>query len=93
MAELFEMHVIAKGKVQGVFFRATTKKHADQLGLFGSVKNLSDGSVEIIAQGPKEKLEELLRLLKVDAHPASVYEFDLHYRPIHQKKESFLILR
>jgi acylphosphatase len=39
------------GKVQGVFFRASTKAVADQLGVKGFVKNLSDGSVYIEAAG------------------------------------------
>ena len=47
------------GRVQGVFFRAETKKLADQLGLTGWVKNCEDGSVEVHAEGQMEKLKEL----------------------------------
>ena len=39
------------GRVQRVFFRASTKSVADQLGIKGFVKNLSDGSVQIHAEG------------------------------------------
>jgi acylphosphatase len=45
------------GKVQGVFFRASTKAVADQLGVKGFVKNLSDGSVYIEAEGDEFALE------------------------------------
>ena len=46
------------GKVQGVFYRATTKTVADDLGLTGWVKNEADGSVTIIAEG--SKVDELI---------------------------------
>lgn len=45
------------GKVQGVFFRASTKGKADDLGLKGWVRNEADGSVLIVAEGSREKLE------------------------------------
>ncbi len=48
------------GIVQGVFFRSNTFDKATSLGLSGYVLNLPDGSVEIVAEGEKEKLEELL---------------------------------
>lgn len=51
--------IIVTGLVQGVFFRAQTKEKADDLGLTGWVRNTDDGSVEIHAEGPEEKLDEL----------------------------------
>jgi len=44
------------GKVQGVFFRASTKNEADRLGITGIVRNEPDGSVFIDAEGPEENL-------------------------------------
>jgi acylphosphatase len=52
------------GLVQGVFFRYTTRKVARNLGLTGHVKNMSDGSLYIEAEGPEEKLYELLEFSK-----------------------------
>jgi len=52
------------GKVQGVFFRYTTKKVARGLKLTGRVKNMPDGSVFIEAEGPEEKLKQLLEFSK-----------------------------
>lgn len=46
------------GKVQGVFFRAATRKRAIDLGLTGWVCNLSDGRVEILASGRRSSMEE-----------------------------------
>jgi acylphosphatase len=47
------------GQVQGVFFRASTRHQAQQLGLTGYVKNLHDGRVEVIACGETAAIEEL----------------------------------
>jgi|APSaa5957512622_1039677.scaffolds.fasta_scaffold158134_1 acylphosphatase len=54
-----QIHIIVKGKVQGVYFREFTKRKALSLGLNGTVKNLPNGSVEIFAGGDKDRLEEL----------------------------------
>jgi len=50
-----------RGKVQGVFFRESTRAEALRLGLTGWVRNLSDGSVEALAEGPPEALEDFVR--------------------------------
>ncbi len=52
------------GKVQGVFYRASTKTMADDLGIKGWVKNEPDGSVLIEAEGTKDKLIDLLSWCK-----------------------------
>lgn len=61
MKDLLRIHIVVRGTVQGVFFRHSTKQIAEKLKFTGSVKNLPDGGVEIIAEGEKEKLEELAR--------------------------------
>ncbi|MBR9704393.1 acylphosphatase [Candidatus Pacearchaeota archaeon] len=53
-----------KGRVQGVSFRSFTNINAIRLGLKGYVKNLSDGSVEIVVSGKKEKIDMLLGILR-----------------------------
>jgi acylphosphatase len=58
-----EMHAIIKGRVQGVGFRYTTTHFANKLGLKGTVSNLSDGTVEIYAQGPENRLKTLIQNL------------------------------
>ena len=49
-----------KGKVQGVFFRASTKDKADELGIRGWVRNETDGSVLIEAEGSEERMEQFV---------------------------------
>lgn len=62
--EIQQMHVIVKGRVQGVGFRYTTRHLASQLGLKGSVRNLPDGDVEIFVQGRKDQLDNLIQHIK-----------------------------
>lgn len=54
------VHVIVSGKVQGVFFRDYTRKHAAQLGLKGWVRNLPNGSVEAMIKGQRPLLDNMI---------------------------------
>lgn len=49
-----------EGRVQGVFFRATTQEEAARLGLSGTVRNLPDGSVEVVATGDRDRVDRLI---------------------------------
>lgn len=53
--------VVVTGKVQGVFFRASTKDCASELGLQGWVRNDPDGTVRIVVQGPEPKFKSFLK--------------------------------
>ena len=57
-------HIHFCGTVQGVGFRYTTVSFAQQFSLTGWVKNLSDGRVEVVVEGPRENIEGLLLRLK-----------------------------
>ncbi len=56
--------MIIHGLVQGVFFRSNAKKVAETLGLRGYARNMADGSVEVVAEGPEEKIKELIEFCK-----------------------------
>jgi acylphosphatase len=53
-------HVHVSGKVQGVFYRDTTKKEADKRGVRGWVRNLRDGRVEAVFEGDAPAVEEMV---------------------------------
>jgi acylphosphatase len=53
-----------QGQVQGVGFRAFTARHGQRLHLTGTVRNLPDGSVELVAEGSEERLKELLAQIR-----------------------------
>lgn len=62
------------GRVQGVFFRASTAEQARRLGLAGHAVNLPDGSVEVLVNGPAEAVEELCAWLQKGPPLARVQE-------------------
>lgn len=53
-------HLLISGRVQGVCFRASTRQEATRLGLTGWVRNLPDGRVEAVAQGPAGVVQKLV---------------------------------
>jgi acylphosphatase len=55
---------VVSGKVQGVFFRASTRAQAQRLGLCGYAKNLPDGGVEVVVSGNTNAIEELAQWLE-----------------------------
>lgn len=55
------VHLIIKGKVQGVFYRQSAKKEAHKLGITGWVKNNEDGSVEAVASGTEKQIQRFIR--------------------------------
>lgn len=57
-------NITVKGKVQGVFYRASTQKKAEELSVTGWVKNQSDGSVYIEAEGKPDQLQALVEWCK-----------------------------
>ena len=54
------LHILVKGRVQGVYFRVYTQKQAIKHGINGYVRNLEDGTVEIIAHGSPDAVQQLL---------------------------------
>lgn len=66
------LHIFVAGVVQGVFFRAHTRNTALNLDLVGWVQNLSDGRVEIVAEGETGRLRELLEWCHKGPRPARV---------------------
>ena len=74
------VEIIVTGMVQGVFFRASTRDFARRLNLEGTVRNLFDGSVEIIAEGAEDKLNELIGFAKTGPPSAQVYNIEISWK-------------
>jgi acylphosphatase len=60
MASKARAHVIIKGRVQGVYFRYATREEANMRGVKGWVRNMSDGRVEAVFEGDKDKVDEMI---------------------------------
>ena len=72
------------GRVQGVFFRASTQTAARDLGLGGYARNLPDGSVEVLACGRREALAELGGWLRQGPPMAAVAAVESEPRPFEE---------
>jgi acylphosphatase len=92
LKEILELQIVVWGRVQGVGFRVTARRYALQLKLDGSVQNLEDGNVEIFVQGPRDKLEEFVRLLKAHYSSGYIARMDMHFEKPMQSFESFQII-
>jgi acylphosphatase len=57
------LHAIIEGRVQGVYFRDSTRQEAQRLGLYGWVRNLQDGSVEILISGESTRVDQMVAWL------------------------------
>jgi acylphosphatase len=72
-----EVEVTIAGKVQGVNFRRFAKNRANELELMGYVLNSPDGTVEAIAQGEHEQLEQFVVHLRKGPHFAEIEDIDV----------------
>ena len=75
---MIHFDIIVKGKVQGVFYRASTKAVANQLGIKGYVKNEENGEVAIAAEGDKMSMDMFLDWCKEGPEDAIVTSVESH---------------
>jgi len=87
------VHIRVYGRVQGVFFRAFIKSVADELGLTGWVRNVEDGSVEIVAEGDDEKLQKLIAEARRGPPMAFVERIDVEWGDYTGEFQDFRIRR
>ena len=73
------MEIVVTGLVQGVFYRATTRQEALQLGLTGRVRNMMVGSVHVLAEGEEEALRELVKWCRQGPSGAVVQRVDVEW--------------
>lgn len=79
MTEVRRIEIFVRGRVQGVFYRDSTRRKARELGLVGTVRNLPDGSVEIVAEGSAASLEALLQWARLGPPAAEVKDTSASY--------------
>ena len=81
------------GRVQGVYYRASTQQKAKELGLTGWVRNCSDGTVEVLAQGKRTDLNALMRWCEDGPPLARVQKVNVHWNEQNEEHTDFRILR
>ncbi len=93
MAEnLSRVNLIVTGRVQGVFFRASTLEKAQSLNLRGWVMNLPDRSVEILAEGSRYALEDLVEWCKLGPPEAMVQDVIVRWGKYQDEFRTFMIV-
>jgi acylphosphatase len=75
------IHLLIKGKVQGVFYRASAREQAQRLSITGWVKNTPNGDVEITATGDKTALDTFIAWCRRGPNQAMVTGIDQHTLP------------
>lgn len=70
--------MIAHGRVQGVFFRDSTRREAQSRGVAGWVRNTPDGSVEAVFEGPGDAVEAMVAFTRRGPGHAQVERLDVH---------------
>lgn len=79
--DLVRAHVIVRGIVQGVYYRSTTEREARALGLAGWVRNMYDGSVEAIFEGPRTTVERMIEWCRSGPSRAVVEDVEIEWLP------------
>jgi acylphosphatase len=84
-------HVRIEGRVQGVFFRASTRDKARRAGVRGWVRNCRDGSVEAVFEGPRKAVVEVLAWCYRGSDAAMVENVDVDYEEPTGEFDSFRV--
>lgn len=92
MTDRTRAHVFVSGTVQGVYFRATTRDTADEYDIDGWVRNLDDGRVEAVFEGPEADVEAMVAFCHEGSPAASVDSVEVEYEQP-QDEDGFRIRR
>ena len=85
------VHLHISGRVQGVFFRMSTRQKAKELNISGYVQNISDGRVEIVAEGRGRDIESFVVWCRRGPPEAEVSSLQVQYKPVSNRFTDFEI--
>lgn len=89
---MIEMYAVVSGKVQGVRYRTYAQEAATELALVGYVKNRSDGTVEVVAQGLPDTLKEFVEYLNEGSLLAKVESVSIDWRSVGKTYGEFSVI-
>jgi acylphosphatase len=92
LLSMIEMYAVVTGKVQGVRYRTYVQESATSLGLVGYVKNLSDGTVEVVAQGMPDTLKDFVEYLNEGSLLSKVEGVSVDWRSVRKTYLEFSML-
>lgn len=82
MPDRIARRLIIHGRVQGVFFRDSLRRHADAAGVGGWAANRPDGTVETLLEGPPDAIEEIITFARSGPPRASVERVEVSEEPV-----------
>lgn len=88
---MIRVHLVIKGRVQGVFFRAQAQEKAVGLGVTGWAANEGDGTVAVVAEGPENKINDLIDWCHSGPSIAEVEKVEVERSPYAGEFEKFEI--
>jgi acylphosphatase len=91
MTGIARLHAVVHGYVQGVGFRIFVAREGRRLGLSGTVRNRAEGTVEVVAEGDRPVLEELLRALQRGPGEAEIERVEVSWGPAQDSLAGFQI--
>jgi acylphosphatase len=89
--EIIRMHIWIKGRVQGVGFRAHVEYFALQIGVLGWVRNLGRNTVETVAEGTREQIDQFVEMVKIGPPASRVDEARMEYEPTTGRLDGFYV--
>ena len=89
--ELKRVHIWVKGRVQGVGFRAHVEYHSLQIGVLGWVRNLGHDTVETVAEGTREQIDQFIEMVKKGPRASRVDEARVEYEPLTGQLNGFTV--
>ena len=92
-SEVVRAHVFIEGRVHGIGFRYWARKNAQGLGLTGWVRNLADGRVEVVFEGAKKEIEDMIKKCKRGPMLAGVKHIDVIWEKASGEFDDFEILQ
>jgi len=92
MKEKTRAHILVSGLVQGVGFRFFCERTAKELNLQGWVRNVPEGSVEVLIEGDKENVLKMIEYLKQGPAPAQVKDIKIEWQEYKGEFQDFKIL-
>ena len=93
MSDRVRAEIVVRGRVQGVFFRASAQQEGLRFGLTGEVRNLPDGSVEAIVEGDKKAVEEFAAWCRRGPPSAEVEDVQVKLRSDRGEFRTFTVGR
>ena len=92
MKEIKEIECLVRGRVQGVMYRDFARRQARQRSISGTVQNLSDGSVKVIAQGDEPSLQEFIARLRRGPFLSHIGSIEVLWRAATDQLDGFRII-